>query len=677
MFNKLKQPVMMFAILAFVMAAVPLGSVQAQAQGRQFAVLVAVRDHVDDRFDLQFTLRDVQSMRTTLMERAGIPTSHILEVSDLASDTRRPSRDNIKREVPEFLKQVKPEDRLIVFYSGHGVVNGDQVCLVPSDFDRERVDSTSLPIAWLQQQLAACPAQSKFLILDACHSGGAKNADEQVSSQQLAKAVEVETISGCVVLASCRSDELSYEWKDRRQGLFTYWLCRGLEGGADEDADGKLTADEVYQFAFDRVTKTAQQVFKRPQTPVRRINEDITGDPVLLTLRPEPPESLCRRLAGQLDLEIRSRGLKNVGVLEFMAPVGNVAGGLVQANFPRYCTSEVQASLSDLSGDQYRVLDDATMGQASKGVRVEEVGDPISMRRLSERAGGLDAVIIGTLRKRGRKLHVQCELISTSDGNTLIAPTGVLPLSEDLLGDIGGSFDNRDNDQSEVFRPDTPFDPDRVDLVLEAMHEGHPLKRRDFPFEIEIHSIAADFNDVITTSTPRKQKEWLSVANTGSDDSRRDDIYVTARNGEIFEIRLKNKLRERVGLALLVDGINSLGQQRERLRDARLWILDPNQDYVVGGWYTTEDSRRSRGGTKDYTLKRFVFTDVAQSVAGRQQFGDSIGVITLAFFKEGTGRDLAVGEAQIEQRTLKPTTFKRSHLLAVVQVRYVDERDLK
>jgi len=41
-------------------------------------------------------------------------------------------------------------------------------------------------------------------------------------------------------------------------------------------------------------------------------------------------------------------------------------------------------------------------------------------------------------------------------------------------------------------------------------------------------------------------------------------------------------------------------------------------------------------------MRRFVFVDAAQSTAGRQNFGESIGLITAAFYVE-QGRALGVG----------------------------------
>ena len=49
------------------------------------------------------------------------------------------------------------------------------------------------------------------------------------------------------------------------------------------------------------------------------------------------------------------------------------------------------------------------------------------------------------------------------------------------------------------------------------------------------------------------------------------------RSGEWFEIRVENHWKQRVSMTLLVDGLNSLGQRRERLGEGWSWVLEYGQ----------------------------------------------------------------------------------------------------
>jgi len=131
-------------------------------------------------------------------------------------------------------------------------------------------------------------------------------------------------------------------------------------------------------------------------------------------------------------------------------------------------------------------------------------------------------------------------------------------------------------------------------------------------------------------------------------------------------------------MTLLVDGLNTLGQNRERLGRARSWVLDGEKEYVIPGWYLSKEKGKQPAKGETFGMRRFQFVDAAKSVAGRQSFGESIGLITAAFYSDADGdRTLGVGELPEERRQLETVNFRAGRLLGVVQIRYADEGELK
>jgi hypothetical protein len=655
-------------LLVTCLALTAPAAARAADEGKTWLLLVAVDKHDNPRLDrgVANTVRDADLLRKTLQERTGLPAAQILT---LAGKAGRPTREHLRKQIPAFLALAGPNDRLIFFYSGHGVIHQDKAYLVPADLDTKNISGTGLPLAELRDALASCKAAAKFLVLDCCHAGGASRApdDPGASSEAVAKSLQARKLKGAIVLGSCADDEESFEWPSRGQGIFTYWLCRGLEGGADENGDGKLTFEEIYQYVYDRVPKTAKEVARATQTPVRIVGPDVEGTPHLLALLPEPPESLCRRLAEQIDLEARRQKLKRVGVLEFTVPLAKVEG-LARANLPAYCAEKVRAALAEFAGRDYELLTGEQMHKAAKGLRVEEVGDPNAMQRLRD-AGGPDAVVTGTLKRRGANLHLQCDLVATATGNSLVKPAGVLPLSEELAADAGASFDNRERPAG------SPYAPEVVAHVQQQAGQAHPLKASDFPFKVRVNTILAKPDDDVTPRTPRRAKDLIDLGPSGGTKGARSDLFIGARKDEMIEIVVENQGAERVALALLVDGVNTLGGKRQRLGEAWPWVLEPKKTYRYEGWYFPETAVAEPGQQK-FKMNRFLFKDVAPA-AGREKFGDAPGVITLAFYAE-RGRDLKLDLRQKdEQRTLQAVDFKAGRLLGVVQIRYADEDDLK
>ena len=57
-----------------------------------------------------------------------------------------------------------------------------------------------------------------------------------------------------VVITASRKSETSREDNNVKQGIFSYYLIKGLKGAADLNKDREIYADELYSFLKDKVT---------------------------------------------------------------------------------------------------------------------------------------------------------------------------------------------------------------------------------------------------------------------------------------------------------------------------------------------------------------------------------------------------------------------------------------
>ena len=68
---------------------------------------------------------------------------------------------------------------------------------------------------------------------------------------------------GIALLMSSKSEELSLEDHGLRQGVFTYYVLRGLKGAADNNGDYLVTIKELYGYVYSKVREYTANV----QTP--------------------------------------------------------------------------------------------------------------------------------------------------------------------------------------------------------------------------------------------------------------------------------------------------------------------------------------------------------------------------------------------------------------------------
>ncbi|HEX8833931.1 MAG TPA: hypothetical protein VF719_07005, partial [Abditibacteriaceae bacterium] len=83
---------------------------------------------------------------------------------------------------------------------------------------------------------------------------------------------------GRVTLASCNADEKSYEDSEKKHGVFTYFLAKGLKGDADTNGDGLVGVGELHVYVRRAVIDWGQRSGRR-QTP--RVQMNVSGEIVL------------------------------------------------------------------------------------------------------------------------------------------------------------------------------------------------------------------------------------------------------------------------------------------------------------------------------------------------------------------------------------------------------------
>lgn len=637
-------------------------------RGRLYAVLIGVEKY-QRASPLRYTVRDVEQLAATLRQRGGVPEENILQIVDGASNPAlQPLRSNLLAELPQWLAGPLAEDQILVYFSGHGFQDAEgRLYLAPIDCDPKNPQDTGIAIQWLREQIAGCKAGLKTLIIDACHAGTEKG-EEGLSSVTAKDLGEVfRDLGGVVTIASSTAGEKSQIWEAKQQSLFSYWLNQGLKGHADGDGDGEVTIDELYGYVHRRVTQTADAFFPRPQTPVRIVRSGTLGVPAVLRLSPQTLNQVLADVGEQLAWAVEERRLAKVGVLEFTNDTR--LGELLGADFGllgRCCAAKLEQQLVDLSADKYGVVNRRRLQSAleDEEFSLADVGSPEALRRLSETAGGMQALVLGTLRNRtGRTIHIHCELLRTDSEELAGSAGGAALLNESEWAMIGRSVRVTPGDRRPVL-PDSPEagrpETDRVIARLDERAKGpHPLLDPAFPYGVRIQ-------------VGGKERKCVFRGN---------DCFVALQKGETYEVWIENKSGQPTLMRLLVDGLNTLPEKLldkgvltyaiaapVSLDEARPWLLDPEQSAVnaVRGFVT-------KTGV-DGELREFTIVDAADSLAARQRFTEQIGVITAAFYapaKDARGIGTAAGRERAENLDER-SGFEVGNLLGVVHIRYVE-----
>lgn len=173
---------------------------------------------------------------------------------------------------------VRNKTDVFVFYSGHGLPSkdGKKSYLIPSDCNKLAFEKQGYELGKLYDNLDSLGARSVTIFLDACFSGDSR-ITESLQAVNLAstKGVYVRppesqpwlTNPNFTVFSSSTFDQTSIGFDEMGYGLFTYYLCAGIQGNADENADGKISMNELTAYVINNVSEKSRRTLGL-QTPV-------------------------------------------------------------------------------------------------------------------------------------------------------------------------------------------------------------------------------------------------------------------------------------------------------------------------------------------------------------------------------------------------------------------------
>ncbi len=179
------------------------------------------------------------------------------------------TRTEILKTMRSLFLKADENDVVLFYFSGHGL----EGCFLPVDFDGY---NNKLRHDEIRDILKQSKAKHKLCIADACHSGSlnyngsmAAKGPAPVSLQRYYQAFE-DTDGGIALLMSSKPEELSLEDHGLRQGVFTYYVLRGMKGAADSNGDFIISIKELHSYVYAKVRDYTAGV----QTPVLTGNYD-------------------------------------------------------------------------------------------------------------------------------------------------------------------------------------------------------------------------------------------------------------------------------------------------------------------------------------------------------------------------------------------------------------------
>jgi WD40 repeat protein/uncharacterized caspase-like protein len=264
--------------------------------GTAWVIAVGVNEYANTQYNLKYAVADAQSFAEELRrQQAQIGRFDRVEVISLLNENATKANilsalqrlagmagtgsPSMKAGNLDQVKRAEPEDAVIIYFAGHGTAQGQRFYLIPHDLgytgDRGALNegglkailSHSISDLELEESVEGLAAGSLLMVIDACNSGQALEAEEKRRGPMNSKGLaQLAYEKGMYILTAAQSYQAALEAVQLGHGLLTYALVEeGLKTAVadNEPKDGILNAREWLDFATERVPQMQEEKMKQ------------------------------------------------------------------------------------------------------------------------------------------------------------------------------------------------------------------------------------------------------------------------------------------------------------------------------------------------------------------------------------------------------------------------------
>jgi hypothetical protein len=291
---------MLRSSLALLVAVVlVVGSVRCWQQdstpGKKYALLIGVRKYKREELsDLKYTENDVEKLAKVL-EKSGYRRVTVL-TQKAGDPDLLPTGENIREHFQAMLKGCKPEDTILLAFSGHGVQFKEEKEHYFCPMDARLGDKKTLvSFSEIYEQLKDCKAATKVLLVDACRNDPEPGGGKFVVGVERLAGHPATARGGVAAFYSCSKGEASYESEPLGHGVFFHFVIQGLEGKA-ANKKGEVILESLAAYVKEAVNDYVKDRISPKCTQTPHLVSDVRGQPPLVT--GVPPRDLTEVVRG-------------------------------------------------------------------------------------------------------------------------------------------------------------------------------------------------------------------------------------------------------------------------------------------------------------------------------------------------------------------------------------------
>ncbi|MEH2448373.1 MAG: caspase family protein [Nostoc sp.] len=220
------------------------------------ALLIGVSEYGADITSLLAATKDVEAMQRVLLN----PEMGEFAETDVTA-LKNPNRQEVEDAIYRLFANRQREDLLLFYFSGHGIKDENGKLYLSNCNTRKEngrlVKHLALAASVLNENMNESKSERQVVILDCCFSGAIAR-DMTPRDDSTVNLQEELGGKGRAILTSSTSTQYSFEQEGSELSVYTRYLVEGIEkGAADKDGDGRISVDELHEYASIKVKQEA------------------------------------------------------------------------------------------------------------------------------------------------------------------------------------------------------------------------------------------------------------------------------------------------------------------------------------------------------------------------------------------------------------------------------------
>jgi len=303
-----------------------------------WAIIIGINDY-QQWPKLRYCVHDADGIEQVLISKFGFKPENVRKL--LNGDATRQRIMALLGDEFADASRIQREDRVFFFFAGHGatrtLADGREIgFIVPVDADRSNYYSTAISMNSLRDASDLVPAKHIYFVMDSCYSGLALTRGAGAFSHDRSYLEEITRRPARQILTAGGSDQQVADDGPGGHSVFTWALLQGLEGQADLDHNGFITASELGAYVSPIVSSFSRQ------TPAVGNLVGSEGGEFVFELQPQPLSSdsqqfdpKAMQLTSQLETLQKEIAAKQAQLLELQQSVQAETAKLARANETR------------------------------------------------------------------------------------------------------------------------------------------------------------------------------------------------------------------------------------------------------------------------------------------------------------------------------------------------------